>query len=148
MLVRPYLDSDHDSVVSLWNECGLVVPWNNPDHEIMLKRQVQDDLFLVGEYGQEVVATAMAGYDGHRGWLYLIGVQPRFQGRGFGRQIVEEAVRRLSALGCRKVNLQIRESNLQVRSFYERLGFQNDNVIGMGLRLQTPGNKPPSEIDA
>src|SRR4051794_885158 len=118
VLVRSYQDSDRDAIVSLWSECGLVVPWNDPIREIAMKRQVNDDLFLVGEFDGEVAATVMAGYDGHRGWLYLVGVLPQYQGRGFGRQIVDEAVRRLNALGCIKVNLQVRESNLEVRSFY------------------------------
>lgn len=145
MIIRPFEPPDRQSVVLLWRECGLVVPWHDPDRDIDLKMEVQPELFLVGEIDSAVVATTMAGYDGHRGWLYSIAVSPPHRGRGLGRQIVLEAVKRLKSRGCRKVNLQVRTSNRDVIAFYERLGFRLDDVVGMGLRLceSTPENGAP-----
>jgi ribosomal protein S18 acetylase RimI-like enzyme len=103
---------------------------------------VQPELFLVAELDKRVVGTVMAGFDGHRGWLYLVGVHPEFQRHGIGQALVNAAVELLRDLGCWKVNLQVRESNLEVREFYERLGFKDDKVIGMGLRLDDhPANE-------
>jgi ribosomal protein S18 acetylase RimI-like enzyme len=133
--VRPYESRDRATVIRLWHECGLVVPWNDPGTDIDLKVAFQPELFLVGELESGVVATAMAGYDGHRGWLNTVAVAPAHRHRGYGRQIVMDAVERLRLLGCPKVNLQVRTSNLNVVAFYERLGFFTDNVIGMGMRL-------------
>jgi ribosomal protein S18 acetylase RimI-like enzyme len=135
MRVRPYQPPDRAAVIRLWHDCGLVRPWNDPEADIDLKMEAQPDLFLVGEMDGRVVASTMAGYDGHRGWLYSVAVSPSCRKRGFGRQIVMAAVEKLRALGCRKVNLQVRASNLEVVAFYERIGFRSDDVIGLGMRL-------------
>jgi ribosomal protein S18 acetylase RimI-like enzyme len=134
-LIRPYGNADKADVINLWHESGLVRPWNDPERDIRGKRDVQPDLFLVAEFDGRVVGTVMAGYDGHRGWLYLLAVSPDCRRRAIGTRLVREAVDRLRHMGCWKVNLQIRDTNLGVRSFYEHLGFKDDHVIGMGLRL-------------
>ena len=133
--VRPYQPTDEEQVVQLWQRCNLVVPWNNPRHDIWLKLQIQPELFLVGTIGGDVVATVMAGYDGHRGWLNYLAVSPDLQRQGFGRRLVEEAITKLKQLGCPKINLQIRTANTAVIDFYTRLGFKQDDVVSMGLRL-------------
>lgn len=133
--MRPYQDQDEQQVIELWHRCGLVVPWNDPQKDIQLKLQVQPELFLVGIIGDQVVATVMAGYEGHRGWLNYLAVDPQYQQRGLGRQLVEAAIERLKAMNCPKINLQIRSSNKDVIEFYQRLGFTIDDVISMGRRL-------------
>ena len=135
MIVRPYQPTDEEQVVALWHDCQLVVPWNDPKEEIERKMQVQPELFLVGVVGERVAATVMAGYDGHRGWLYALAVAPDRQRQGLGRRMVEEAEARLRALGCRKVNLQVRASNTEVVAFYERLGFSVEDRVSLGKRL-------------
>jgi len=135
MTIRPYQPSDEPQVIELWHACNLVVPWNDPKQEIALKMQVQPELFLVGITDERVVATVMAGYDGHRGWLYSIAVAPDKQRQGWGRRMVEAAEARLKALGCLKVNLQIRASNAAVIDFYRILGFAIEDRISMGKRL-------------
>jgi ribosomal protein S18 acetylase RimI-like enzyme len=137
--IRSFEQADREAVIRLWRDCGLVVPWNDPDRDIDLKLNLQPELFLVGELDGTLAATTMAGYDGHRGWLYSVAVAPEHRKKGFGRQIVLDAVERLRGLGCRKVNLQVRTSNLDVIAFYERIGFQHDNVIGLGMRLGDAG---------
>jgi len=135
MMIRVYEVADEDRVVELWRTCGLIVPWNDPKQEILRKLAVQPELFLVGVTDERIVATVMAGYDGHRGWLYSLAVTPDLQRQGLGRQIVEAAVARLTNLGCRKVNLQVRASNTQVIDFYRKLGFEVEELISMGKRF-------------
>lgn len=133
--VRPFADSDEDAVVALWEAVGLTRPWNDPHRDIARKKLVQRELFLVAEDGGEVVGTAMAGYDGHRGWVYYVAVALDRQGSGLGRLLMTEAEAQLLALGCPKVSVQIRSGNEQVGAFYDRLGYAPDGATGLGKRL-------------
>jgi ribosomal protein S18 acetylase RimI-like enzyme len=134
-LVRPFADADEDPVVALWAAAGLTRPWNDPHRDIARKKQVQRELFLVAEDDGAVVGTAMAGYDGHRGWVYYLAVAPERQGGGLGRTLMAEAETRLLALGCPKVNVQIRSGNEGVAAFYDRLGYTPDAATSLGKRL-------------
>ncbi|MEX2541853.1 MAG: GNAT family acetyltransferase [Trueperaceae bacterium] len=136
--IRRYQPTDADPVVELWQRCELVVPWNDPHEDIARKSSVQPELFLVGTVAGLPVATVMAGFDGHRGWLNYLAVSPDHRGRSFGRRIVQAAEERLAALGCPKINLQIRASNHAVVDFYRRLGYGVDEVVSMGKRMPTP----------
>ena len=133
--IRAYHQADEEQVIKLWQECGLVVPQNNPQRDILLKLQVRPELFLVGLAGSQLVASIMAGYEGHRGWLNYLAVSPEFQRQGIGRSMVEDATARLAAMGCPKINLQVRASSTQVIEFYKRIGFTIDDVVSMGKRL-------------
>lgn len=135
VLVRPFADDDEDAVVDLWAAAGLIRPWNDPHRDIARKKQVQRELFLVAEDGGAVVGAAMAGYDGHRGWVYYLAVAPERQGGGIGRALMTEAETRLLALGCPKVNVQIRSGNEAVSAFYDRLGYTPDAATSLGRRL-------------
>jgi ribosomal protein S18 acetylase RimI-like enzyme len=134
-IIRSYQASDESAVIELWHRCNLVVPQNEPKKDIEMKRKVQPDLFFVGTIGNRIVATVMAGYDGHRGWIYYLAVDPDCQRQQIGRRIMEKAESALKNRGCPKINLQVRTSNQAVISFYERLGFSNDDVIGLGKKL-------------
>jgi ribosomal protein S18 acetylase RimI-like enzyme len=136
LVVRPFQEPDTDAVVALWQQCGLTKPWNDPYEDIALKVAFQRELFLVGIVADRVVATVMAGYEGHRGWINYLGVAPDCQRQGIGSRIMMEAERALRELGCVKINLQVRETNRAVIAFYEQLGFSNDHVLGMGKRLK------------
>jgi ribosomal protein S18 acetylase RimI-like enzyme len=133
--IRSYQTSDELAVIDLWNRCNLVVPQNEPKKDIEMKLKVQPDLFFVGTVSGRIVATVMAGYDGHRGWIYYLAVDPDYQRQKIGRRMMEKAESALQKRGCPKINLQVRTSNQAVISFYERLGFSNDDVIGLGKRL-------------
>ena len=137
MIVRPFAESDRPGVIALWQRCGLVFPQNDPDRDIDLKADFQGDLFLVGVIDGSVAAAVMAGYDGHRGWINYLGVDPDRRGQGLGRMIMAEAENRLAALGCPKINLQVRTSNTKVIGFYKALGFAMDDVVSLGKRLVT-----------
>jgi ribosomal protein S18 acetylase RimI-like enzyme len=136
MHIRPFQLQDEDAVVALWQQCDLVRPWNDPRKDIRRKLEVNPELFLVGILDHQVVASVMAGYEGHRGWLNYLAVSPEFQRSGLARKIVAEAERLLRAAGCPKINLQIRTSNHGVIEFYRRLGYAADEVVSMGKRLQ------------
>jgi ribosomal protein S18 acetylase RimI-like enzyme len=137
MVVRQFQPQDEGAVVALWKLCGLTRPSNDPHKDIERKTRVRPDLFLVGVLDGKVVACVMAGYEGHRGWLNYLAVDPAHRREGLGRTIVTEAEARLRASGCPKVNLQVRTSNRGAIDFYERLGYSVDEVVSMGKRLQT-----------
>ncbi len=95
-----------------------------------------DDLLFVAEDAECIIGTVMAGYDGHRGWLYTVAVAPGCRRRGIGTNLVRHAVDALRAVGCIKVNLQIRATNNAVRGFYESLGFKAEARLSMGLHIR------------
>ncbi|OUL26329.1 GNAT family acetyltransferase [Nostoc sp. RF31YmG] len=135
LLLRPYQEQDEEQVINLWYRCNLVMPWNDPKQDIRLKLQVQSELFLVGLIAAKVVATIMVGYEGHRGWFNYLAVAPEYQRQGIGKYMVEQATMKLKSLNCPKINIQIRNSNIDVIQFYDHLGFKIDDVISMGKRL-------------
>ena len=135
MKIRAFQTGDEQAVVRLWEECGLTRPWNDPHADIARKVRQQPELFLVGTVGEEVMATAMAGYDGHRGWVYYLAVSPRHRRLSYGRLLMQEVERLLLARGCPKINLQVRSSNAEVIEFYRKLGYIRDDVISFGRRL-------------
>ena len=135
MEIRPYEERDGEGVVALWRTCGLVMPWNDPFKDIERKLRVQPEMFLVGFLRGELVATVMAGYEGHRGWVNYLAVAPECRGQGLGRRMMEAAEERLRAFGCPKVNLQVRKSNPSAAGFYRALGYAEDESVSMGKRL-------------
>lgn len=134
--IRPYQSGDKSGVLQLWHDCGLIVPQNNPVKDIQRKMAVQPELFLVGVQTGRIVASLMAGYDGHRGWLNYLAVAPGIRRMGIGRQMVQEAEKQLAAFGCQKINLQVRTSNMEALAFYRTIGFTEDQVISLGKRLK------------
>jgi ribosomal protein S18 acetylase RimI-like enzyme len=137
MKIEEFDDGDTQAVVDLWRRCNLLRPWNDAEKDIERKLKVQRELFLVGKIDARVVATVMGGYDGHRGWVNYLAVDPSHQRQGIGRAIMDEIERRLLSLGAPKINLQIRDDNLEAIDFYERVGFEKSAVISMGKRLVT-----------
>ena len=137
MEIRPFDPSDEESVVQLWTDCGLVAPWNNPHRDIQRKLKVQPEMFLVACSDGRIIATVMAGYDGHRGWINYLAVHPHHQRSGIGRRMMDEVESRLRAAGCPKINLQVRSKNAGVIEFYKRIGFKADDVVSLGKRLES-----------
>ena len=135
MIVRQFTAQDTDQVVALWQECELTRPWNNPLLDIERKQQQDDSLFLVGELDNHLIASVMGGYDGHRGWMYYLAVSPKHQRCGYAREIISHLEQKLIALGCPKLNLQIRSDNIAVQEFYHEIGFTEDATVSMGKRL-------------
>ncbi|MEY2335427.1 GNAT family acetyltransferase [Acidithiobacillus ferrianus] len=149
MKIRAFQSNDEEAVVALWQACGLTRPWNDPRADIARKLTEQPELFLVGTVGAELVATAMVGFDGHRGWVYYLAVSPKHRKQSFGRALMQQAEHLLMERGCPKVNLAVRSSNSEVIEFYRQLGYVQDEVVSMGKRLihdQTPN--PSINTDA
>jgi ribosomal protein S18 acetylase RimI-like enzyme len=134
--IRPFQPSDEPAVILLWKSCDLLRPWNDPKRDIRRKLEVQPEMFLVGCLNEELVATAMAGYDGHRGWVNYLAVAPEHQGKGLGRAIMAEAEMRLEEAGCPKVNVQVRGTNASAIEFYERIGYRVDDAVSLGKRIE------------
>jgi ribosomal protein S18 acetylase RimI-like enzyme len=135
LVIRTFAKPDEAAVVALWRAAGLTRPWNDPHADIARKQAVQPELFLVGELGGEIVASAMAGYDGHRGSVYYLAVSPAHQRSGHARAVMAEVERRLEALGCPKLNLMVRRDNTAVVGFYAHLGYDEQSVVTLGKRL-------------
>lgn len=132
---RQYRDADFPRLRALWLTCFPDYTGYNAPEMIIANKLAVDDLLYVIDDGEALIGSCMIGYDGHRGWLYSIAVAPERQGEGLGRQLVEFAVARLRELGCVKVNLQIRAGNDAVADFYQELGFELEERISMGMRL-------------
>lgn len=135
LVIRTFIATDEAAVVALWRAAGLTRPWNDPHADIARKQAVQPELFLVGELAGALIATAMAGYDGHRGSVYYLAVSPAHQRRGHGQAMMAEVERRLEAIGCPKLNLMVRHDNQQAVGFYARLGYDEAAVVVLGKRL-------------
>jgi len=131
-----YRSEYQDAIVDLWRECHLIAPQNDPVEDIQKKHDFQPGLFFVALLDEKVIGSVMVGYEGHRGWLNYLAVLPDYQKRGYGRKLVEQAIHELKKLGCLKVNLQIRRSNISAVEFYKRLEFTEDDVVSLGKKLR------------
>ena len=134
--LRRYAEADEAAVIALWQRCNLTRPWNDPRKDIRRKQAVQPELFILAECQGRIVGSVMAGYDGHRGWINYLAVDPAQQRRGIATQLMAEAERGLRALGCPKINLQVRAGNAEAVAYYRALGFVEDQVVSLGKRLQ------------
>jgi ribosomal protein S18 acetylase RimI-like enzyme len=134
--IRSYEAADREALVTLWNLCGLVRPANDPFRDIDRKLRVRGDLLRVGVSAGQIVASVMVGYEGHRGWLNYLAVDPGHRQKGIGRQMVREAERLLAAEGCPKVNLQVRTTNTEAIKFYTAIGYAQDDALSFGKRLE------------
>ena len=134
--IRRYEASDFDRIEALWNEAfPNDAPWNRAENAVPAKLAFQPDLLLVAVDGHQAIGSIMAGYDGHRGWLYSIAVREEDRRKGVGTALVRHAEHTLRALGCSKVNLQVRTTNEAVVQFYERLGYAVEDRVSLGRRL-------------
>jgi len=141
MKIRAYQPADEAVVIGLWEACGLVRPTNDPWKDIQRKLAVNPELFLVGEENGKIIGSVMVGYEGHRGWINYLAVDPSWQRRGYGRQLMAEAEKLLRARRCPKINLQVRNTNQAVIEFYQRIGYAIDEVTSLGRRLEQDGRK-------
>jgi GNAT superfamily N-acetyltransferase len=135
MRIRAFAEADTERVVELWTDCELTRPWNDPRRDIARKLTVQPELFLVGEENGEPIATAMIGFDGHRGWVSYLAVDPAHRGRGHAAALMAESERLLIELGCPKIMLMVRADNTAVIGLYEHLDYAAEQTVLMGKRL-------------
>ena len=134
--IRPYRTDDELEVIQLWTKVFPVTPaHNDPIRDIQHKLKIQPELFLVAIKDHLLVGTAMAGFDGHRGWIYYLAVDPACRRNGIGTALMEKAEGLLVQKGCPKLNLQIRADNSDLQAFYEKLGYSVEERISMGKKL-------------
>ena len=140
MHIRPFAPADEATVIALWQACGLTRPWNDPHKDIARKLGVHSQWFVVGKLpsphgARQLVASAMDGYDGHRGWVNYLAVHPEQRRQGLASALMAHLEAELTAAGCPKLSLQIREGNEAVVGLYQALGYAVDPVVSMGKRL-------------
>ena len=135
MRISDIQDDDVETVVALWERCGLTRPWNDPRADVALARRTPTSTVLVGRIDGEIVASVMVGCDGHRGWVYYLSVEPGLQSGGHGRQMMAAAEAWVLALGAPKMNLMVRGENAKAMGFYEALGYAREDTVVWGKRF-------------
>ena len=135
MKIRVFEPADEAEVIALWKSTGLTVPRNDPAKDIARKMAHSPKQFLIGLIDQKVVATVMYGYDGHRGSVNYLAVSPQCQGHRLARTLMSQVRAQLTAQGCPKLNLMVRQSNPQAADFYKRIGYVEESVVVMGKRF-------------
>ena len=127
--IAPIGDADVADVIALWQACGLTRPWNDPAADIALARRGPNSAILIGRDGEAMIATAMVGHDGHRGWVYYVAVDPARREKGFGRAIMNAAEDWLRAAGIAKLQLMVRRENAKAGAFYQSIGYAESQTI-------------------
>ncbi len=136
LAIRPFRETDQENIIKLWEKVFPDAPkHNNPARDTRTIREVQPELFLVALLEEQIVGTAMAGFDGHRGWVYYLGVDPDYQRQGIGTSLMKRIESRLISMGCPKLNLQIQANSTDVQSFYESLGYHAEDRLSMGKKF-------------
>ncbi|WP_426440955.1 GNAT family acetyltransferase [Bradyrhizobium genosp. P] len=138
--IAPIADSDVADVVALWQRCGLTRPWNDPTADIALARRGPNSALLAGRHSGAIVATAMVGHDGHRGWVYYVAVDPDHQGKGLGRIVMSAVEDWLRKAGVPKLQLLVRRENAKASGFYQSLGYEESTSVMLAKWLD--GREP------
>jgi ribosomal protein S18 acetylase RimI-like enzyme len=129
LAITAITDADVDAVIALWQRCGLTRPWNDPAGDIAFVRRGGNATILVGRANGTIVASAMVGHDGHRGWVYYVAVDPDERKKDFGRAIMAAAEDWLRQQGVTKAMLMVRPDNTGVKAFYDRLGYETQERV-------------------
>ena len=129
LAIAPIEDGDVTTVIALWERCGLTRPWNDAAADIALARRGAHSTILIGRDGGAIIATAMVGHDGHRGWVYYVAVDPDHRGKGHGRAIMNAAEEWLRQAGIAKLQLMVRSDNAKVQAFYESIDYDEQERI-------------------
>jgi ribosomal protein S18 acetylase RimI-like enzyme len=124
LAIAPITDADIEATIALWQRCGLTRPWNDPAADIALARKGDNSAVLLGRENGALAAAIMVGHDGHRGWVYYLGVDPDQRGKGHGRTIMDAAEDWLRQRGILKLMLMVRPENTEVQSFYDSIGYE------------------------
>ncbi|QWG26081.1 GNAT family acetyltransferase [Bradyrhizobium sediminis] len=129
LAIAPVEDADIAAVIALWQRCNLTRPWNDPAADIALARRGPNATVLAGRVGDAIMATAMVGHDGHRGWVYYVATDPDHRGKGFGRAIMKAAEDWLRETGIAKLQLMVRRENVSAGAFYQSIGYAESQTI-------------------
>ncbi len=126
---------DTEALVALWDVCGLTRPWNDPRADIALALETPTSDILIIRHDAEIVASAVIGFDGHRGWVYYLAVAPNCRGTGLGKVMMAACEAWLRERGGPKIQFMVRDDNTAALCFYERLGYERQAVVTLGRRL-------------
>jgi ribosomal protein S18 acetylase RimI-like enzyme len=129
LAIADIADADVAAVIALWQACGLTRPWNDPAADIALARRGPHSTVLIGRDRDAIVATAMVGHDGHRGWVYYVATDPDRRAKGYGRAIMNAAEDWLRATGIAKLQLMVRRDNAKAGAFYQSIGYAEAQTI-------------------
>jgi ribosomal protein S18 acetylase RimI-like enzyme len=135
MEIRKYQNEDKSSLITLWESVFPEDPPHNVPSNVIDQKIAVDDLIFVAKDNQKIIGACIAGYDGHRGWLYAVAVSQNHRRSGAGTELIKSAIKSLKAIGCIKVNLQIRSTNTAVADFYKHLGFSTEDRLSMGAHI-------------
>ena len=135
MVTRELGVVDRADAVSLWETTGLTRPWNDPVADFERAVAGPASAVLGGFVGDELMATAMVGHDGHRGWVYYLAVVEHLRHCGHARSLMAVCEEWLRARKIPKLNLMVRTSNESVAAFYDALGYKTDSVLVRSKRL-------------
>ncbi|KRR09502.1 GNAT family acetyltransferase [Bradyrhizobium valentinum] len=141
LAITDIVDADVPIVIALWQACGLTRPWNDPAADIALARRGPHSTVLIGRDDNAIVATAMVGHDGHRGWVYYVATDPSLRAKGYGRAIMNAAEDWLRTVGVPKLQLLVRPENSGVAAFYQSIGFGEQQILFFTKWLD--GREPP-----
>jgi len=137
MITRPYKETDQLGVIELWQEAfPEMPPHNDPVADINRKLTVQRELFIIAEQDERIIGSAMAGFDGHRGWVYYVAVRANVRRKQVGKKLMNRIEADLAKAGCTKLNLQVRSDNKEVIEFYRTLGYAIEDRISMAKHLK------------
>ncbi|MEM7096662.1 MAG: GNAT family acetyltransferase [Pseudomonadota bacterium] len=141
--IRVYQDQDHSGLIELWETCFPDdPPWNDPVEIIKRKRVHQPEQLYVCINNGNIIGSVLAGFDGFRGWINKLATHPDYQHQGVATLLLNTAEHALAAMGCPKINLQVRQENSSVVQLYENAGYEIEALISMGKLL--PENTTPS----
>jgi ribosomal protein S18 acetylase RimI-like enzyme len=133
--IAPATAADCDAVISLWHAAGLSRPWNDPTADFDLALANPTSAILLARDGTALLGSVMVGFDGHRGWVYYLASDPVRRGEGIGRALMAAAEDWLRKLGSPKIQLMVRSDNAAAKGFYAALGYEAQDVITIGQRL-------------
>ena len=135
MIIRPAASEMRSEVIALWHAAGLTRPWNDPRADFDLAMDSAGSTILTAHLDANIVGSVMAGFDGHRGWVYYLATEPNMLRKGIGRMLMSAAEDFLRSRGCPRIRLMVRGDNLEARSFYRSIGYVDQDVITMGRAL-------------
>ncbi len=135
LIVDDLREDEIEAAVELWRAASLTRPWNDPHADARLALAGETSTILAGRLDGRLVATVMVGADGHRGWVYYLGVSPDCQGRRFGEAMMRAAEAWIVARGMPKLQLMVRNENSAVISFYEAIGYKQEPVAVLSRRF-------------
>ncbi len=137
MLIREFNMTDYYKVIRLWEKCNIVLGISDSVQEFKKVHDSHPDLILVGEINNKIISAVLGSFDGRRGWVHHLAVDPEYQGKGYGKMLIDELEKRFIKYGVVKYHLMIFKDNLKVVNFYKKLGFHlRDDIVTMSKALK------------